>query len=92
MNTEWEELLGKIARSGWIGRMEKAIIAEWAKEIERRTLPERVAEIIEKAGTLETINSLNLVLGASITRATRLEIAKALRTGDLSAIKKWVKE
>jgi hypothetical protein len=89
MTPEWKELKRKFQEAadgyGHYALLDMA-------EIENRTLPQRVAEILEKSGTLETIVEGNLPLGASITRYTRLTIAQALRSGDTTEIEKWVRK
>ena len=88
MNPEmWEEL--RVEAEKMNCTMMSVNPAEFIKamnRIERRHLPERVAEILEKAEH----NNMYMTCGG-LTGTTQI-IAKALRTGDLSEIEKWVKK
>lgn len=92
MSAEWEELKVKLDSPEGLSLPYRGKVIDWMAEIEHRYLPERIAEILEKASTKQMLGVSDIRLGASIPRYMRNQIAKALCTGDLSEIEKWVKE
>lgn len=84
---EWEELKDRLVydlSQGFIDeetRKGKQAVLEWMAEIEKRTLPERVAALVDNLQPNE---------GAKwSTDPVCKMISRALRTGDLSELKKW---
>lgn len=94
MDKEWEELKEwfRAEAAGLLGNTAAIKCESKMSELERRSLPERVAEILEnldgdkfaEASTHQKYKRWSWELVVP-------EIAKALRTGDLSEIQKWVK-
>lgn len=90
MGKEWQELKGYV--SGLYG--EKATIKvidilRFMEDLERRSLPERVAKLLDNLSHTKMIASNVLSPGADIVHFTNKLISKALRTGDTTELEKW---
>lgn len=85
MTPEWEEL-----RNWAIHNMERRTLDKM-KEIERRTLPERVAKLLEGFDHKKWSQRPDMETGY-FSEGIADKVIAALRTGDTSELEKWQKK
>ncbi len=85
----WEEI--DLLSPNQSGAIPATTLYRLKKNIELRTLPERVAEILDRVrGTVRP--KWDKDFGVSDVECILIDAAQALRSGDTSEIEKWVKK